>query len=267
MANNNERNKPHPRPSKAIIGALLSIALILMQELDPTISFQAANAFVPHAKFVTASNRIISMRLNNKQLSPEEEAERLKEEARKLREEIENFQQEKDNMAEEERKIIQQKLDEKEAYIDRYSAVVPILKPDGSSVEEKVQFPPRLNESQNSKILVCEASLPLGILLGESEEVAGMTLVDEVVEGSNAEAAGVKVGDVVRGFTACRMEMDMPTWQLIAGGIGRPKTMRFMYGPDGKPFEQVMEAIGSNRMDPEQRPVVIVLERAQEQDS
>ena len=203
-----------------------------------------------------------STRLYEASLSPEEEAQKLKEEAQRLRQEIEQFQQEKDSMEAEERQKIQKELDDKQAYMDRYSAVVPILKPDGSTVEETVQFPPRLDESQNSEILVCEANLPLGIILGESEEVFGMTLVDEVMEGSNADVAGVKVGDVVRGFTATSVEMEQPTWQLIAGGIGRPKTMRFMFGPDGKPFEQVMEAIGSNRMDPDQRPVVIVLERA-----
>ena len=33
------------------------------------------------------------------------------------------------------------------------------------------------------------------------------------------------------------MEMEQPTWQIIAGGIGRPKTVRFMYSVDGRPFE------------------------------
>jgi hypothetical protein len=57
------------------------------------------------------------------------------------------------------------------------------------------------------------------------------------------------------------MEMEQPTWQLIAGGIGRPKTVRFMYSVDNRPFGEVMDAIGSNRMDPERRPVLIVVER------
>lgn len=196
--------------------------------------------------------------------SLEQEAEKLKEQARKLREEIEIFQKEKDTMKEEERQKIQSELDEREAYIEKYSAVIPILKPDGKTVQERVQFPPRLKDQQqqDSNIIVCEAYLPLGIILGESETQAGMTVVDEVAAGSNGGASGVQVGDIVRAFTACRVEMDQPLWQVMAGGIGRPKTMRFMYGSDGKPFEQVMEAIGSNRMDPEGRPVIIVIERA-----
>jgi hypothetical protein len=195
--------------------------------------------------------------------SLEAEAQRLKEQARKLREEIESFQQEKDDMKKEERQLIQAELDEKQALVDRYSAVVPILKPDGLTVEEKVQFPPRLEKDKNSIITVCEAALPLGIILGESETLRGATVVDEVIEKSNGAAAGIQVGDLVRGFTACRMEMDQPSWQLIVGGIGRPKTMRFMYGSDFKPFEEVMEAVGSNRMDPEGRKIVLVIERPQ----
>ena len=53
--------------------------------------------------------------------------------------------------------------------------------------------------------------------------------------------------------------MEMPTWQLLAGGIGVPKVKRFMFSADGQPFEQVMEAVGSNRQDP--RPVLFVIER------
>jgi hypothetical protein len=54
---------------------------------------------------------------------------------------------------------------------------------------------------------------------------------------------------------------EQPTWQLLAGGIGRPKTMRYMFSTDYKPFELVMEAIASNRMDPEGRSVLLVVER------
>ena len=41
--------------------------------------------------------------------------------------------------------------------------------------------------------------------------------------------------------------------------------MRFMFGTDYQPFEQVMDAIGANRMDPEERPVLLVLERLVEE--
>ena len=45
------------------------------------------------------------------------------------------------------------------------------------------------------------------------------------------------------------------------GGIGQPKTKRFMFATDGRPFEEVMDAVSSNRMDPEGRAVWLVLER------
>jgi cell division protein FtsB len=215
----------------------------------------------PVAAWVTPSQVATNRMTTALHSSLEQEAEKLKEQARILRDEIENFEKKKDAMKEEERQKIKNELDEREAYIEKYSAVIPILKPDGKTVEERVQFPPRLKD-QDSNIIVCEAYLPLGIILGESETQAGMTVVDEVAEGSNGGASGVQVGDIVRAFTACRVEMDLPLWQVIAGGIGRPKTMRFVYGSDVKPFEQVMEAIGSNRMDPEGRPVMIVIERA-----
>ena len=56
------------------------------------------------------------------------------------------------------------------------------------------------------------------------------------------------------------MTMERPTWQLVMGGIGQPKTTRMMYSTDYRPFEEVMEAIASNRMDSMDRDVWIVLE-------
>lgn len=188
------------------------------------------------------------------------EAEKLKEQARKLREEIESFLKQKDGLEESERLERQKELDVKQAYIDQYSCVVPILKPDASTVEEKVQFPPRY-EKGSSEILVLEAPLPLGVILGEHETIPGMTVVDEVTEGSNGKAAGFQVGDLIRACTACRVEMEQPTWQLLVGGVGRPKTMRFIFSTDFKPFEQVMDALGSNRLDPDERSALVVVER------
>jgi hypothetical protein len=188
------------------------------------------------------------------------EAEQLKEKARKLREEIQAFQKDKDTLEEAERREIQAVLDAKQAYINQYSCVVPILKPDGTTVEETIQFPARYAKGK-STILMLEAPLPLGVILGEHETITGMTVVDEVGEGSNGEAAGLEVGDLIRACTACRVEMEQPTWQLMVGGIGRPKTMRFIFSTDFKPFEQVMDALGSNRMDPDERSVILVVER------
>ena len=96
--------------------------------------------------------------------------------------------------------------------------------------------------------------------MGEHEEIPGAIRVDEVLQGGNGETAGVKVGDLLRAVTACQVTMETPTWQLLVGGIGQPKTKRFMFATDGRPFEQVMEAVASNRMDPEGRPAWLVLE-------
>ena len=139
-------------------------------------------------------------------------AEKLRAEARKLREEIEQFEQQKANMEQREADERQAELDRRQELVDRYSVVVPILKPDGTTVEEKIQFPPRLedlpeNKKGSSSILLCEAPLPLGILLGEHELLEGMTEVDEVAEGSNGELAGIQEGDLLRACTACKMEM------------------------------------------------------------
>lgn len=221
----------------------------------------STDAFLPFSSSGPRGSCVVSFMAAATPESAAHEAEKLKEQARKLREEIEAFQNSKDSLEENERQTIQAELDEKQAWIDRYSAVVPILKPDGSTVEEQVQFPPILKDKGESDILVCEASLPLGIILGEHETLAGMTVVDEVGQGSNGESSGVQVGDIVRACTSCRIEMEQPTWQLLVGGIGRPKTARFMFGTDYQPFEQVMEAIGANRMDPEERPVLLVVER------
>ena len=38
--------------------------------------------------------------------------------------------------------------------------------------------------------------------------------------------------------------------------------VRFMYTVDKRPFGEVMDAVGSNRNDPEGRPVVMALERS-----
>ena len=192
--------------------------------------------------------------------SPEDVARELREQADKLRKQVASFEQEKEQAAKAERELLEKSRQEKQVVRNRYSAKVPIMKGDGSTVVERVDFPPRWPEG-TSLIWTCEASLPLGIILGESEAIRGLTVVDEVVEGSNGALAGVRVGDIVRACTACRAIMKAPTWQILAGGIGMPETCRFMYNIDGRPFEEVMQAIGSNRMDPEQRPVLLVLER------
>eukprot|EP00978_Attheya_sp_CCMP212_P018057 scaffold48940_cov38-Attheya_sp.AAC.1 len=192
--------------------------------------------------------------------SSNDDVDRMRKEAERLRQEVDAFQKAKDDAAravQDEKERIQAK--KRDARL-RYSAEVPILKGDGSTVMERCDFPPRLPKGK-SIIDSFEAPLPLGIILGEHEEISGAVRVDEVVEGGNGELVGIQEGDLLRACTACQMTMETPTWQLIAGGIGQPKTKRFMYSVDRRPFEEVMEAVSSNRMDPEERPVVLVIER------
>jgi len=196
--------------------------------------------------------------------SPENLAEDLRKQAEKLRKEVASFQQEKEESAEAERRSVEKIQEEKETIRQQYSAQVPILKGDGQTMVERIDFPPRRADG-TSYIKTLEASLPLGLILGESEEISGLTVVDEVAEGSNGEQAGVQVGDIVRACTACQTMMKAPTWQILAGGIGMPKTQRMMYNIDGRPFEEVMNAIASNRMDPQERPVILVVERQEEE--
>ena len=51
----------------------------------------------------------------------------------------------------------------------------------------------------------------------------------------------------MRATTAVKQQMELPTWQILAGGIGRPKTFRFVFGCDldaqpQRTFEDVLGA-------------------------
>lgn len=112
-----------------------------------------------------------------------------------------------------------------------------------------------------SQVFTFQSSLPLGLILGEHETMPRAIAVDEASSDGNGFIAGIKEGDVIRAVTACQVTMETPTWQLLAGGIGQPKTKRFLFSTDGVPFEEVMNAVASNRMDPEGRDVWLVVER------
>jgi hypothetical protein len=209
--------------------------------------------------WLSSSQSSAPIRLSETALFASNDAQKLREEAERLRQEISSFEKQKETAAQEERSKLEAETCTKQALRETYSAIVPILKPDGSSANERCDF--QLKFAENSFITTCEASLPLGIVLGESELFPGTVTVDEVADGSNGDLAGIRVGDLVRATTACRMEMVLATWQVIAGGIGIPKTKRFMYSVDNRPFEEVMDALGSNRLDPENRPAFLVIER------
>ena len=142
-----------------------------------------------------------------------DDAQELKEKADSLRKEIDELERQKLVTVEDEQRRIDQIKAEEQTLRVRYGALVPILKPDGTTQQERCDFQPK-HKDGSSYITVCEASLPLGIVLGESEDWALATVVDEVATDSNGETAGLKVGDVVHACTACKVEMEMPTWQV-----------------------------------------------------
>lgn len=199
--------------------------------------------------------------------SVDDETESLRRKAAQLRDEVSEFENSKKDILKKEQKERSEVLKKKEEIRMRYSAEVPILKSDGNVEMERCDFAPRIKNEDGklSRIFALQAPLPIGIVLGQSEEMPGLTTVDEIAEGGNGELAGVKEGDLLRACTACQVTMDMPTWQLMAGGIGRPKTTRMMFSTDGKVFEEVMEALVSNSMDPEGRPAWLVVERVDDE--
>jgi len=127
--------------------------------------------------------------------------------------------------------------------------------------------PPRLQRQQLPSYAL-ELPLALG---GAAGYVPGIDVATVAQEQEPAvlmqdEAAGIRVGDCLRATSACQVTMEQPTWQLLAGGIGRPKTTRMMFSTDNKMFEEVMDAIASNAMDPESRDVWLVVERMDEEE-
>eukprot|EP00240_Pyramimonas_obovata_P013822 CAMPEP_0118933352 /NCGR_PEP_ID=MMETSP1169-20130426/11939_1 /TAXON_ID=36882 /ORGANISM="Pyramimonas obovata, Strain CCMP722" /LENGTH=208 /DNA_ID=CAMNT_0006876105 /DNA_START=96 /DNA_END=722 /DNA_ORIENTATION=- len=109
---------------------------------------------------------------------------------------------------------------------------------------------------------------PLGIAF-EEKMVDGVAccVADEVIEGSNAEKAGVQAGDILRMTTAVfKMKgvVDVTAW------LNPPKDNNILayYVADGKPFSKVMDALVSNgqlidtpRGKQEIEDVTILLER------
>lgn len=249
---------------------LLVAFIALLEPIQGFLPGNNSNIHITTNKLFTKGNRnkVITQFGKNNGDNNTTDRDRLLEKAEKLRQEVNSLEKEKEKEKKETQRIQNETKAQQEKEYMRYSTEVPILKGDGSEVMERVQFMPRLKAEggllggkKESKIITVQAELPLGLILGESEELPGLITVDEIVEGSNGENAGVKVGDLLRACTACQVTMDMPTWQLMAGGIGRPKTSRMMFSTDGKPFEEVMEALVSNQMDPTKRPTWLVLER------
>jgi len=250
-------------PSQMVAGSFI----IPQSEIQPTHYRRGHNPYHQRNDGYPTPTRQTDVSLAASTDDSSSDANTLREKADRLRREVTEFEDSKREKERSDQKARDEILEKKQDERLRYSVVIPILKGDGSTEMERVDFKPRLTEagdgtsSPSSVVLAVEAPLPLGIILGEDETLPGAVRVDEVVGDGNGAAAGVRVGDLLRACTACQVTMEMPTWQIMAGGIGRPKTSRMMFSTDGRPFEEVMEAVGSNRIDPEERPAWLVLER------
>jgi len=228
-------------------------------------TFHQVKAFTPSHAFACKFTKLQGSS-NNDEISTQ--AEELRVQAAKIRSEISDFEQAKQDEKDKIQAQIEEAKIEKQQIRDQYSVDIPILKGDGSTEIERVDFAPRASKAEGvegveSEILAFYSPLPLGMIIGEIEEIPGLFMIDEIpdYENANSAKAGLQVGDYVRAVTACQTTMETPTWQLMMGGIGVPKTKRFMFSIDGETFENVMDAIGSNRMDPEERDICIVVER------
>merc|ERR1712217_811778 len=77
--------------------------------------------------------------------------------------------------------------------------------------------------------------------------------ITEVREGSNAEAAGIKVGDLLRGTTAIaidiKKEADENALFSLSGGGLKPGSQRCLYVSDNQPFSFCRKALLSNLPD------------------
>ena len=83
--------------------------------------------------------------MSKKESNEMDAIQKLKEEAQKIRSEINAFEQKKKDVVEKELKEVEQMKQEKQTIRDRYAVNVPILKGNGETVMEKVDFPPRFS--------------------------------------------------------------------------------------------------------------------------
>ena len=87
---------------------------------------------------------------------------------------------------------------------------------------------------------------PLGIVFEEKSDGSAKIVVDEIVPGSNAEKADVKVGDVLRITTAVFNVPGVVDVRARGSTRRRRATVRRSRACDGEPAEKCMNAITSH---------------------
>ena len=100
----------------------------------------------------------------------------------------------------------------------------------------------------NATLLAFEIERPLGIVL---EDVDGECVAVEIIEGSNASAAGVMIGDVLRMTSAVAVgKSTVEVGKLqVEPSLGMRKkgaNRRALFVADRMPFDAVMDAVVSN---------------------
>ena len=88
--------------------------------------------------------------------------------------------------------------------------------------------------------------MPLGMIIeetipGDNDLLNDKIQVGEVKPGSNAEAAGIKKGDVLRAVTAQKLQP--PAMGMSEDGV---KILKAMYICDGNGFPSAMSALATN---------------------
>mmetsp|Transcript_18813 Transcript_18813/g.39327 ORF Transcript_18813/g.39327 Transcript_18813/m.39327 type:complete len:209 (-) Transcript_18813:133-759(-) len=97
-----------------------------------------------------------------------------------------------------------------------------------------------------SNLCVVEVPMPLGMIIeetmpGSNDLLNDKIQVGEVKPGSNAEAAGIKKGDVLRAVTAQKLQP--PAMGMSEDGV---KILKAMYICDGNGFASAMSALATN---------------------
>ena len=132
------------------------------------------------------------------------------------------------------------------------------------------QFSPSWKDDLCSLACV-EVPMPLGMVIEESGTMKGRIEVVDIVEGSNAEVSGIRVGDVLRAVTAQKKDAMAAAegniaFNALAGATtSGVEVKRALYIADGRSFDFAMEALLSNSVDnggPGE--VALVLERRNE---
>eukprot|EP00629_Pelagomonadales_sp_RCC1024_P012248 CAMPEP_0119259704 /NCGR_PEP_ID=MMETSP1329-20130426/419_1 /TAXON_ID=114041 /ORGANISM="Genus nov. species nov., Strain RCC1024" /LENGTH=203 /DNA_ID=CAMNT_0007259103 /DNA_START=189 /DNA_END=797 /DNA_ORIENTATION=+ len=108
-------------------------------------------------------------------------------------------------------------------------------------------FDPTLKDDSTAMASVV-VETPIGMVIEESGNYAGRVEVVEVVEGSNAEKAGVQVGDILRGTTAMALNIQQSAEEDFGFSVGLSEgtKQRAFFPTDRKKFEAVMAALQSN---------------------